>query len=71
MLVYSWSMDATQVIESLDAGEIRQRIQALEGEQKALAVLLRAALVRERQQAKAQATVHGNEGLAKRSGEGG
>ena len=53
MLVYSLSMDATKVIESLNSGDIRHRIEELEGEQKALAVLLRAALVKERQQAKA------------------
>jgi hypothetical protein len=37
-------MEAIKLIESLDATEIRQRIESLEIEQKALAVFLRAAL---------------------------
>lgn len=41
--------DPTRLIESLDAGELRQRLRDLDHQQRALRVLLRAALARDRE----------------------
>ena len=41
-------VNPTQLLDSLDAEEIRRRLQTLDAEEKALRVLLRAALARNR-----------------------
>lgn len=44
-----WGMDtATQIVQQLDAQAIRVRLEELESERKALLVLLRAALAKQR-----------------------
>jgi hypothetical protein len=45
---YSTMENATHILNSLDAAEIRKRIENLEAEQEALGVLLRAAKVRDK-----------------------
>jgi len=44
--------NATKLLESLDAGEIREQLEQLTAEQEALRVLLRAATLRDRQRQK-------------------
>jgi hypothetical protein len=46
--------NATKIVEALDAGALRQRLEQLSGEEDALRVLLRAAVLRDRRQAKSQ-----------------